>query len=274
VLRSSHKVLTLRLGIGGYSASPGSLRGGAWQHWPGNATGSADDTVEARLNALMLADVAACSALDVVLDSALTKIQVVRFPAGVRSPLERAAFLKAAFRNVYGRDAGNWHVTAETTYVNEATPAIAVDEKLMAAVTAFAERHKLKLRSLRTSFADCFNHSRRSLTAHVGAFALIENGRVCVGLWRHRGWVSISTQAFAAADGEALSALCAQMLARVDPPMASGTLYVAGATKPFALALHEGWSVEWLEPDPLSGGTDGVRSTARNRSSQEKSKAA
>ncbi|MEC5386766.1 hypothetical protein VVD49_13610 [Uliginosibacterium sp. H3] len=255
MLRSSHKVLTLRLGNAGYSVSAGSLRGGAWQRWPAGAATTSDaapaDAFEAQLDTLKLSDVASCSQLDVVLDSALTRVQVVRFPAGVRNPRERTAFLKAAFRNVYGRDADSWHIAAEPAYVNEATPAVAVGEKLMAAVSALAERHKLKLRSLRTSFSDYFNHVRRSLSAHVGAFALIEEGRVCLGLWRHRNWLAISTQAFAAADGEALTALCAQMLARVEPPMVNGTLYIAGAIKPFAVALQEGWNVEWLAPEPV-----------------------
>jgi hypothetical protein len=201
-----------------------------------------------RLSTLKLPEARACSVLDVVVDIGLTRIQVIRFPAGIRKPGEREAFLKAAFRNVFGREAGDWHIVAEPTYVNEPVAAIAIDDKLMQAITALGERHRLSLRSLRPSFVDSFNSARRKLSAHMGAFALLENGRVCIGLWRHRTWIALTTLAFAAADGEALAALTAQMLARVDPPMPSGTLYIAGADKPFPVPLDEGWSVQWLEP--------------------------
>jgi hypothetical protein len=252
VLRSSHKVLTLRLGIGGYSVSPGSLRGGVWQHWPGDAADAASVGMEARLTSLKLPEASDCSLLDVVLDAGLTRTQVIKYPAGVRKPLERAAYLKAAFRKVYGRDADNWHIVAEPTYANEPVPAIAVGEALMQAIGAVGKRHLLTLRSLRPNFADCFNATRHKLSAHTGAFALIEDGRVSLGLWRHRDWQALSTQAFAAADGAALAALCAQMLARVDPPMPAGTLYIFGANKPFAVPLNDGWTALWLEPEPAT----------------------
>jgi hypothetical protein len=249
VLRSSHKVLTLRLGTSGYAVSPGTLRGGAWQKWP------ADEhdkdmlcPIEERLAALKL-NIASCALLDVVLDSTLTRVQVIRFPAGVRKPTERAAFLKVAFRNVFGRDANTWHVIAEPTYVNEPTPAVAIDDKVMQAITTLAERHRLKLRSLRTAFSDAFNSARRNFSAHMGAFALLENARVSIGLWRHRNWIALSTQPLAAGDGEALAALCTQMFSRIDPPMLAGTLYIAGADKPLSVPLSEGWTTQWLQAD-------------------------
>jgi hypothetical protein len=258
VLRSSHKVVTLRLGANGYAASPGHLRGGAWHDWPDDSSSAdhangIDTPLTERLAALKLSEVQHCTTLDVVLDIALMRLQVVRFPAGVRRPDERSAFLKAAFRNVFGRDAGNWHIIAEPAYVSEAVPAVAIDETLMQAITAFAARHKLKLRSLRPSFVDCFNSLRHKLAAHTGAFALIEGGRVCVGLWRHRAWLALSTQAFTAGDGESLAALCSQMLARVQPAMPDGSLYIAGADAPFAVPLDEGWTLQWLEPEVPSG---------------------
>ena len=247
MLRSSHKVLTLRLGSKGYVVSPGNLRGGTWNNWP---AGAADEDMEARLAVLKIPEASTCSQLDVVLDSALTRVQVVRIPTGIRKPAERTAFLKAAFRNVFGRDAGDWHVIAEQSYVNEPVPAVAIDENLMAAVSAFSARHGLKLRSLRTSFVDTFNSLRRKLSAHHGAFALLENGRICIGLWRNRNWIALTTQAFAAADGVGLAALSTQMLSRIEPPMLTGTLYIVGAESPFAVPLNEGWITEWLAVDP------------------------
>jgi hypothetical protein len=249
VLRSSHKVLTLRLGTSGYAVSPGTLRGGAWHNWPADENDAGmPRSIEERLAALKL-NIASCALLDVVLDSKLTRVQVIRFPAGVRKPAERTAFLKAAFRNVFGRDANTWHVIAEPTYMNEPTPAVAIDDKVMQAINTLAERHRLKLRSLRPAFTDAFNSARRNFSAHMGAFALLENGRVSIGLWRHRSWVALSTQALAAGDGEALAALCIQMLSRIDPPMLAGTLYIASADKPLAVNLSEGWTTQWLQAD-------------------------
>lgn len=252
MLRSSLKVVTLRVGAHGYSLSPGALRGGDWKRWPAQSEAKFERSVEERLASLDLPEARTCSTLDVVVDIGLTRMQIVRFPVGIRKPDERATFLKAVFRNVFGREASDWHIVADPVYVYEPTPAIAIDDKLMQAITAFGERHGLKLRSLRTSFADCFNSLRRKLSAHMGGFVMLENGRICVGLWRHRAWIALNTQAFAPADGQALAALSAQMLARLDPPMTTGTLYIAGADKPFAVPMSEGWTVQWLTPEIIA----------------------
>lgn len=252
--------------MNGYAVSPGSLRGGTWHNWPtAPGTDSPAAAVETRLAALTLAEAADHAALDVVIDSGLTRMQVIRFPAGVRKPLERSAYLKAAFRNVFGREAADWHIIAEPTYASEPVPAFAIDATVMSAITGFAERHKLTLRSLRPSFVDCFNSLRNRLAAHTGAFALIESGRVGLGLWRHREWISLSSQAFAAEDGEALGALCTQMLARVDPAMPSGTLYIAGADKPFSVPLPGEWDVQWLAPETGIATRPQIRSKIASR---------
>ncbi|GAA5163625.1 hypothetical protein GCM10025770_16100 [Viridibacterium curvum] len=238
----------MRLSPQGYSVSAGSLHGGKWQTWPA-ANGTSAPTVEQLLEALSFDADLQCPQLDVVLDSAMSRTQIVQFPAGVRKPEERQAFLKAAFRNVFGAEAAEWHIVAETAYANEAVPAVAIDAGLMQAVGKLCERHTMQLRSLRTSFVDCFNRLRSQLSGHVGAFALIEQERVSIGLWRRRGWVAISTLAMAAEDGAGIAALHAQMLARSDEPLHDGTLYVAGSKKSFAVPLSEGWTLQWLTAD-------------------------
>ncbi|MFT3735762.1 MAG: hypothetical protein QM776_12175 [Rhodocyclaceae bacterium] len=248
MLRSSRKVLTLRLSPHGYSVSPGSLHGGTWQRWPKLGDNIAP-TVEQHLDTLRFEEDVQCPQLDVVLDSALSRAQIVQFPAGVRKPVERQAFLKAAFRNVFGAEAAEWHIVAETAYANEAVPAVAIDASLMQALGKLCERHAMQLRSLRTSFVDCFNRLRSQLSGHIGAFALIERERVSIGLWRRRGWVAISTLAVATEDGAGIAALHAQMLARIDEPLHDGTLYVAGSKKAFAVPLPEGWTLQWLTTD-------------------------
>jgi len=244
VLRSSHKVLTLRLGVQGYSISQGKETPRQWLRWPAEVVSI--DGVQAQLAKLELPHIQGHTLLDVVFDTALTRMQIVRFPNGLRKTAERTAYLKACFRNVFGQDANNWHIVAETAYMNEPVPAVAIEPNLLQAVTAFGERHKLKLRSMRTSFVDLFNSVQRKLSAYTGAIALIENGRVCLGFWRKRSWVSVSAQAIANDDANALADLHAQMLARIDPPMPAGTLYVAGTPSARPLPLREGWAAQWI----------------------------
>lgn len=247
MLRSSRKVLTLRLSPHGYSVSAGTLHGGTWQAWPTPADSDAP-TLEQRLDTLTLNAAGDCPQLDVVLDSALSRAQVIKFPAGVRKPAERQAYLKASFRNVFGPEAATWHIVAETSYANEAVPAVAMDPGLMQAIERLCERHAMQLHSLRTSFVDCFNRLRTRLTGHVGAFALFEHERVSMGLWQRRSWLAISTLAMAAGDGQALAALHAQLLSRPGEAPGNGTLFVAGS-KPFEVPLSEGWTVAWLPAD-------------------------
>lgn len=244
MLRSSPDTLTLRVRPDAY-AIVSSLRGGEWMSWPAQIAGR---DLEARIAQLELPKEGRHARLDVVLDSALTRMQVVCFPAGVRKPEERSNYLKASFRNVFGQEAGNWHIVAEPSYFHEPVPAVAVDRPLIQAVTALCERHELKLRSLRTSFIDSFNLMRGKLTAHAGAFAMLEGERLCIGLWHKRTWLALSMQAIARGDGAALAAALAQLLARVTTPMPVGTLYLVSDETPFKIPLAEGWAVEWLKP--------------------------
>lgn len=241
MLRSSRKQHTLHLAPHGYAITTGRTGSLAWTPWPTPGRPFPECIAELAFDGTSERD-----PLDVVVDLDLARAQVVRIPAGLRSGEERQGFLKACFRKVFGAEASQWRCISEVAYANEPVPAIAIDESLMQAVAALAERHKLRLRSLRTTFVDSFNRMRKQMSGHVGAFALLDRNRVSMGLWRRRNWLAMSSQALRNDDGEGLAACLTQLLLRCEAPLPAGTLHIAGSRRPFQIPLPEGWTLRWL----------------------------
>ncbi|HEX5127421.1 MAG TPA: hypothetical protein VFW00_11825 [Rhodocyclaceae bacterium] len=254
MLRSSNSVVTLSLSPQGFGISGDATQRAPIKPWPKEYRSGDTKSIVDALDGLSVTSMQNKSRLDVVLDNAWTRFQLVRFPAGVRTKEECGAFLKAAFRNVFGAEADAWHIVAEPMHFGLPVLAVAVDAALPEALTKFAERSKLTLRSVQPKFVTAFNGARHGLSAHQGAFAQIDDIRICMALWRQRCWVAVRSQPIVAHDvdivGAAVGAMLNQMLAHIDPPMAYGTLHLTGATRGWqAQQLPEGWTALWLPAD-------------------------
>jgi hypothetical protein len=192
--------------------------------------------------------------LAVILDNAWTRFQVVRFPARVDAAEERQAFLAESFRRVFGPEAQAWTIAAEPAWFGLPVMAVAVDRTLMAALSEFAGRQRMRLGSVRPAFVDAFNRARPLMSGPQGAFAQIGGERVCIALWREQRWHAVRSQPIEAGARGAIGAMLAQMLANVDAPMASGTLYLAcpedapreGDEQSLPEVLSAGWTATRL----------------------------
>jgi len=245
VSRSSNSAVTLRLSAQGFGLDAGAGKA-TLQPWP---AGRDVKAVVAALADLQLQAQPGKSLLAVVLDNAWTRFQLVRFPAQVNTAQEREVFLRANFQRVFGAEAQAWKIVAEPAYFGLPVMAVAVDEALLAALSRFAERHQLRLRSIQPEFVDVFNRARTMLSGGQGAFAHVGSERVCMALWRRQSWVAVRSPPLDPAAHGAVGAMLAQMLANVDPPMASGTLHLADAdsrprrSSPPIEAMPAGWAV-------------------------------
>ncbi|HSV84193.1 MAG TPA: hypothetical protein VLK85_33750 [Ramlibacter sp.] len=234
--------MTLRLSTHGFGFDAGRALA-AMQPWP---AGRDVKAVVAALAELPL-QAQPGQSLSIILDNAWTRLQLVRFPAQVNTPQERQVFLQANFRRVFGAEAQDWTIIAEPAYFGRPVMAVAVDHTLIAALSRLAERHQLRLRSLQPEFVEAFNRVRPMLTGGQGAFAQIGGDRVCMGLWRGPCWEAVRSQPLAPAVQGSMAAMLAQMLANVDPPMASGTLHLADSdSRPGKGA--------WPQPETLTAG--------------------
>jgi len=124
----------------------------------------------------------------------------------------------------------------------------------MAALSDFAGRQRMRLCSIQPAFVAAFNRARPLMSGQQGAFAQVGGDRVCMALWRGEQWQAVRSQPIEAGAGGAIGAMLAQMLANVEPPMASGTLYLArpddwaraGDEQALPEALTAGWSATRL----------------------------
>jgi hypothetical protein len=245
VSRSSNSAVTLRLSAHGFGFDTGTAIA-MMQLGP---AGHDVKTVAAALNELSLEEQPGKSLLRVILDDAWTRLQVVRFPAQVSTAEERQVFLKENFRRVFGVEAQDWTIVAEPAHFGLPAMAVAVDQALLASLTRFAERHRLRLCGVQPEFIDAFNRARAMLSGRQGAFAQIGDERVCMALWRGQRWIAVRSQPMDPAVDGAMRAMLAQMLANVDPPMASGTLHMTGADG------RPRWSGQQLADDFTAGWT-------------------
>lgn len=244
MLRSSHKALTLHLSPRGFALSDSGVPLPELVPWQGAARPGDARGMGSLIGELPVPTTPGKQSLDVVLDNAWARLQLVRFPHGVRTPEERDVFVRASFRHVFGSQADGWRVVVDRNPLHLPSLAMAVDAPLFQAVSDFAEQHELRLRSMQAAFVTVFNRLRVHLSAHHGGLAHVDSGRVCLGLWQQRRWVAIRSQPLGEGDG--IGALLRQMLAGMDAGYPEGTLYVKGGRQGAALDLPAGWTVHWM----------------------------
>lgn len=238
----------LQLGVTGYRFT----RGGESRQtdWPARLAPPAASSLIEALASLKLPTAARRSKLAIELDDAWLRYQLIRMPAALRKPAERAAYVAAMFREVFGIECGPqapWQVACEPAAFGEPQLAMAMESSLLQALQQLPERSGHTLASLSGSFIATYNRHRLQMPATHGALALASHGRICLGLWHAGRWQALRSQPLAK-NANALGALLAQLLAAspATPESPSGTLYLAGQLA-HAQGLPSAWQTVRLE---------------------------
>lgn len=178
--------------------------------------------------------------LEVVLGDGALRYLALRWPAGVRSGGERAAWLAHRFAQVHGVAAPEWTIVTDRDAVGASALACAVPAALVAAVRGFADARRLRLGGVAGGFIDVYNRLRRGFdeaAGEFGALALARDGRLSVGLWRSGEWLGLRSQAQGPDVAAAARAMLEAWRLGSGQDEAVGTLYAVG----FAPAAPAGW---------------------------------
>lgn len=219
------------------------LEADAWVlHSPAGVQRQAHDGAPEPAMAQLTGDTGARgSRLHTVLGDGWLRYLVMRWPAGVQSREERAAYMAYRFHEVHGTSEPEWAFALDRDAVNFPALACAAPESLLAGIKIFADAHGLRPGRIVGDFVDCFNHLRPRFDEPPGtlaALALIRTGRLTVGLWRDGQWLAVRSRTV----GENGAAELCHMLVGWRAELASeqtALLYVRGPLP----VVCAGWSV-------------------------------
>lgn len=168
--------------------------------------------------------------LDIVLSEHFARWQLLPWQAEVDSAAEYRAYAQHAFRDVYGDVARRWRVRCADPAPGTPVPACAIDDELVAALRAVAANHGCRLGSLRPLFAAAADRWRNKLPPGIAWFAVLEPGRLNLGLLRDRRWQALHGESVAAPEdgGELLASLIARSAIFAGIVPAAGRLLLCG----------------------------------------------
>lgn len=183
----------------------------------------------------------------VVLSNHWVRYAVLPWQAELTGAAEVDQLARLHFEQTYGSVASGWTVRTSDTGYGAPHVACAVDTALVDALGATLTRHGLGLGSLQPLLIAAFNDQRRQLGGQ-GAFAVVEPGRVCVGLLQQQRWLDITSRRTDADAAEVIE----QELATLDTDLDATPLDV--------LLVGDGaaWTDPARRPARLLGAADGV----------------
>jgi hypothetical protein len=131
----------------------------------------------------------------------------------VAGPAEQVAFAQHCFKNLFGAPAAHWDIRVSDGGYGRNALASAVDREWMVGLDRIFAEHRLKRISIQPWFMTACNRYRTELGRHPdGCIAVIEPGRVALGIYDRFGWQSLSVRKIEAADPRLLSPILAQEL--------------------------------------------------------------
>lgn len=209
----------------------------------------------AALDALQPAAPARGRPLRVRIADAWLRYLVVRWPQGLRTASERAAFVAHRFGEVHGIGAPEWVVQADRDAHDLPALGCAAPSAVLAAVQAFAARHGYALAAIEADFIATYNRLRarfREADGEPAALAVVHDGRLTVGLWRSGAWRGVRSQSVRDDGASALRLMLEAWAREADLIHASATSAVA---QPSLAAASQ------VQAEPLQSGQSQSGST-------------
>ena len=168
--------------------------------------------------------------LDIVLSEHFARWQVLPWQADVESAVEREAWARHHFREVYGEAGRHWQVRCAASAPGEAMPACAIDATLLAELQRLAAGHGCRLGRVRPLLAIAAERWRRKLPRGIAWLAVFESGRLSLGLLRDRRWQALHGAPRATPDerGEQLAGLVTRTALAAGLTPGEGRLLLCG----------------------------------------------
>jgi hypothetical protein len=147
----------------------------------------------------------------VVLSNHWVRYAVLPWQPSVTSPAEVEQLARLHFERSFGAAAASWTVRTCDRGYGAAHLACAVDTALITALQACLAAHDVRLGTLQPLLMAAYNDARREFSGST-AFAIVEPGRVCLGLLQQDRWLAVASRRTGADLGEAIE----QELATLD----------------------------------------------------------
>lgn len=179
----------------------------------------------------------------VVVDDALLRYVLIRWPAGLGRGPEREAFVAHRLKEVHGIAAPEWCWQVDPEPAPRPALACAAPVALVEGVRALIRGRGCRLAELTGAFAHRYNQGRGKFSAPLGALLVEGAGRFTLGVWQGGAWQAVRSQPASADRATALGLLLGA--ANLE---GAGTLYVAGP----ACAAPPGWQVQALAAEGVA----------------------
>lgn len=173
----------------------------------------------------------------VVLDDALLRYALIRWPDGLGRGPERAAFVAHRMKEVHGIAAPEWCWQVDPEPAPRPALACAAPEVLVEGLGALIRGRGCRLVAMTGAFAHRYNQGRPGFAAPLGALLVEGADRFTLGVWQGGAWQAVRSQPASVDRASALG-----LLLGTAGVAGAGTLYVAGP----ACAAPAGWQVQPL----------------------------
>ena len=153
----------------------------------------------------------------VVLSNHWVRYAVLPWQPSVTSAGEVEQLARLHFERNFGAAAASWTIRTCDRGYGAAHLACAVDTALIAALQACLATHGMRLGTLQPLLMAAYNDARREFSGNT-AFAIVEAGRVCLGLLQQDRWLAIASRRAGADLGEAIEQELATLDTDAVPP--------------------------------------------------------
>lgn len=172
----------------------------------------------------------------VVLSNHWVRYAVLPWQPSVTSTGEMEQLARLQFERNFGAAAAGWTIRTCDRGYGAAHVACAVDTALIAALQECLAAHGLRLGTLQPLLMAAYNDARREFSGST-ALAIVEPGRVCLGLLKRDRWLAIASRRAGADLSEAIEQELATLDVDAVPPrldvllVGADTPWVAPATR-------------------------------------------
>ena len=187
------------------------------------------------------------ASVEVVISSHFVRYVLVPWSENLVRDVDRLAFARLAFREVYGAPVDGWEVCLDDQPAGQPAFASAIDRELLAAIQNAVAHVGASLEAVVPALADCINRHRRALKKRDFCLANVEAGRLTFAFRASARWRAVRSRR---ADGplpELLPTLLKQEASASGVPE-GGMLYLcAPQVREHTNILVPGWKVVLLD---------------------------
>ena len=213
------------------------------------------DAVLTGLDAFLPAFAGRKFAATVILSNHFMRYVLVPWSDKLSDEAEQLAYARHCFAEVYGETVRHWEIRLSPGEEGEPQLASAVDQRLLVSLRQILSRHDIGLVSIQPHLMAAWNGAYPMLRRRSAWLALVEPGRLCLGLLHQGRWQRVRSQRIASGWLAAMPQILERescLLGLEENPREA--LLIAPEGEELHFPPDTGWVFHRLSPTPLRGG--------------------